>query len=122
LRHETAHLFDGLLQGVRSGQGRLVNQIHHFPQRNPGVLGGRRRGIELLPLAADPIYGISHVIDMAHIYTLLGERDEALDQIEELLSRPGWVSVPWLEMDPRFTPLRDHPRYRALCEKYRVAD
>jgi hypothetical protein len=30
----------------------------------------------------------------------------------------GWFSVPLLELDPRWDPLRDHPGYRQLVEKY----
>jgi hypothetical protein len=48
----------------------------------------------------------------------LGEREEALDQIDLLLSIPSKFSVKILEMDPRWDSLRDHPRYREIVEKY----
>ena len=88
-------------------------------RREEAVREGKR-GVELLPLTKDPVYGIPHVIDLARIYTLLGDEGDALAQIEVLLSHPGWVSVPFLEMDPTVRPLRDSPRFRALCAKYRV--
>jgi TolB-like protein/tetratricopeptide (TPR) repeat protein len=88
-------------------------------RREEAVREGKQ-GVELLPLTKDSVYGIPHVIDLARIYTLLGDEKEALAQIEVLLSRPGWVSVPWLEMDPCFRSLRDKPRFLALCAKYSV--
>jgi TolB-like protein/tetratricopeptide (TPR) repeat protein len=88
--------------------------------RREEALREGKRGVELLPLSKDPVYGIPHVIALARIYTLLGDEKEALAQIEVLLSHPGWVSVQWLEMDPCFRSLRDKPRFRALCAKYQV--
>ncbi len=54
------------------------------------------------------------------IYTMVGEYDAALDEIEYLLSIPSVMSVPLLRLDPRGDPLRDHPRFRALLEKYAI--
>jgi TolB-like protein/Flp pilus assembly protein TadD len=79
-----------------------------------------RRGIELLPVTADAVYGVSHVIDLAHIYTLLGDNAEAVEQLEFLLSRPGWISEPFLRFDPRWRPLHGDPGFEALLAKYAV--
>jgi len=88
-------------------------------RREEAVREGKK-GVELLPLAKDPVYGIPHVIDLAQIYGLIGDDARAVEQLEVLLSRPGWISVPWLQMDPRFGPLRDKPRFQALLAKYEV--
>ncbi len=80
------------------------------------------RGAELLPVTKDSVYGIPHVIDLAHIYTLLGEKEHALAQLEFLLSHPGWISAPWLQADPRFESLRGNPRFQALLTKYEVKE
>jgi Predicted integral membrane protein len=77
-----------------------------------------QRGVELLPMSKDAVYGASHVIDLAHIYTLLGDTEKAVEQLEFLLSRPGWVSAPWLKANPVWRPLRGDPRFEALFEKY----
>jgi len=58
------------------------------------------------------------VRDLAVIYTWVREYDAALDEIEYLLSIPTWFSVHDLRLDPDFDPLRDHPRYQALLEKF----
>ena len=46
------------------------------------------------------------------------EVDEALDLLEQIFSRPAVVSFPYLESDPVFHALRDHPRYRRLKQKH----
>ena len=48
----------------------------------------------------------------------VGEVDKALDLIDELLSIPCWLSVGLLRLDPAWDPLREHPRFQALLEKY----
>ena len=79
-----------------------------------------KRGVELFPLAMDAIYAQPHVRDLAHIYLLVGEYDDACRQLEVLLSIPGWISIPLLETDPRWAPLRDQPCYQPLLEKYGI--
>jgi tetratricopeptide (TPR) repeat protein len=76
------------------------------------------RATELLTRSQDGFYYLPYVIDLAHIYTILGEYDSALDQIEYLLDNPSWVSHAWLEKDPRWRPLRHLPRYEALIEEH----
>ncbi len=77
-----------------------------------------KRGVELLPVSKDALGGLYHVWDLAEIYTMVGEYKAALDEIEYLLSIPTEMSVPWLRLDPIWDPLRDHPRFEALLEKY----
>lgn len=45
---------------------------------------------------------------------MVGEHDKALDLVERLLVLPGYTTIPILELDPRWAPLREHPRYRRL--------
>lgn len=54
------------------------------------------------------------VMGMAEIYAIFGEYDAAIDQIELLLSIPSVMSVQWLQVDPIWDPLRDHPRFQKL--------
>ncbi len=51
---------------------------------------------------------------LAAVYTLVGEHDAAIEQLEYLLSIPSWWSAWDLRLDPRWDPLRDHPRFRKL--------
>jgi tetratricopeptide (TPR) repeat protein len=77
-----------------------------------------KQAVDLYPISADAAYGQPFAIDLAHIYTILGEQKAALEEVEYLLSVPGWISVAWLEFDPRWNPLREHPGYRVLLDKF----
>ena len=63
--------------------------------------------------------GPKYVKDLARIYTSVGEFNAALDQIEYLLSIPSVFSVPILELEPEYDPLRSHPRYQKIIAKYK---
>ena len=79
-----------------------------------------KRGVELLPMSVDAVYGVEHIIDLATIYTMVGEPDLAMDQLEFLLKVPSWISSSWLDWDIHFAPLKTHPRYRDLISKYGI--
>ena len=51
--------------------------------------------------------------ERARILVQAGE----LDEIEQLLAGPGFLSVHRLRLDPRWDPRRDHPRFQALLAK-----
>jgi serine/threonine protein kinase/tetratricopeptide (TPR) repeat protein len=73
---------------------------------------------EIVPLATDPWFAQTHLEDLAWVYTLLGDYDSALDQLEILLERPSRLTISFLELDPRWAPLRSHQRFEDLKAKY----
>jgi serine/threonine-protein kinase len=44
----------------------------------------------------------------------LGEHEQALDMLEDMLSRPSGISANLLRVQPQWDPIRDHPRFQAL--------
>jgi serine/threonine-protein kinase len=56
--------------------------------------------------------------DRARILAQAGDAGAALDEIERLLAGPSQLSVHTLRLDPRWDPIRDHPRFKALLAKY----
>ncbi len=47
------------------------------------------------------------------VYAILGMADQALDELEQAL-QGGFGNKKWIENDPDFASLRDHPRFREL--------
>jgi adenylate cyclase len=83
--------------------------------------GDRDRCLEWLgrALAIDP-EETTILYNAACTYSLLGESDRALDLIEKAV-RNGYGHKEWLENDPDFASLRDHPRFQALLQRLSVA-
>src|SRR5258708_23639597 len=54
--------------------------------------------------------------DLAILYTGLGEKDKALEQLNRAYDdRAGWVI--YLKVEPLFDPLRDDPRFQDLLHR-----
>jgi eukaryotic-like serine/threonine-protein kinase len=97
----------GLLGVAFAGLGRKEDAIREG-----------KRAIEILPVSKDAIWGPEQVVNLAHIYVLVGEQNAALDQIEYLLSIPSDISVSTLRIEPRWDPLRNNPRFQKLLETH----
>jgi tetratricopeptide (TPR) repeat protein len=80
----------------------------------PEAIREGRRGVELLPLERDAFFGPYIQLQLARIYLLTGETDQAFDQLEPLLKIPFYLSPGWLRLDPTFAPVRTHPRFGRL--------
>ncbi len=77
-----------------------------------------KKGIELLPLDKEAYRGYYRQWDLAKIYVLTGNYDQALKQLDFILSIPGSFSVNLLKLDPIYDPLRDLPGYKTIIQKY----
>jgi serine/threonine-protein kinase len=80
-----------------------------------------RAGLNALDLPypkTDLIHRAPTVLALVWIHAMLGDRDVAIDQLESYLAIPSRWSAQTELRDPRFDPLRDHPRFQALLEKY----
>ena len=73
---------------------------------------------KLAPISQDAFYNFPIAISLTRIYVMVGEYEDAIDPLEYLLSIPAELSIPSLRVDPTWDPLRDHPRFQALLEKY----
>jgi len=77
-----------------------------------------RKAVDLLPVSLDALLGPDYIRNLAEIYTIAGEHDEALEILEHLLGIPCWTSIGSLRFYRVWDPLREHPRFKALLEKY----
>jgi serine/threonine-protein kinase len=74
----------------------------------------------LLPISRDAMYGLGILQDLAIIYTMVGELDLAIAQLDQLLSIPSWITPVWLGWEIRFAPLKSHPWYKRLLANYEI--
>jgi len=84
--------------------------------RKEDALREGRLAVDILPVSKDAMRGLSRVEDLARIYVMTGEYDPAIDQLAFLLDRSSKISVPLLRLDPAWSPLRNHPRFKKLLE------
>jgi adenylate cyclase len=82
------------------------------------LLGDRDRCLDWLAraLAIDPEEN-SILYNAACNYSLMGETDQAIDLLEKAI-RNGFGHKEWIENDPDFASLRDHPRFQALMQGF----
>jgi serine/threonine-protein kinase len=85
-------------------------------RRNEAVREGQR-AVALLPVAKDANLGAYLQHQLVRIYLLVGEPENALDQLEPLLEMPYYLSPGWLEIDPAFDPLQGNPRFQRLVNR-----
>jgi hypothetical protein len=68
----------------------------------------------MMPISRDALVGPHMLETLARIHADAGEPDQAIDVIEQLLGMACRISVPLLRVDPRWDPLRSHPRFQKL--------
>ena len=74
-----------------------------------------REGLRLMPPEVEAWRGGKRVVDLARIYAMTGRTDEAIEQLELIMSIPADMSAWELRLDPTWDPLRGDPRFEALA-------
>ncbi|HSE40323.1 MAG TPA: hypothetical protein VLH08_06110, partial [Acidobacteriota bacterium] len=74
-----------------------------------------KMAIELLPVSRDAMEGPDFVRNLAIVYVMIGDYDDAISQID-LFSSEWSGTLLWI--DPVWDPLRRHPRFQKILEKY----
>ena len=86
--------------------------------RDEAVAAGRR-GVEMLTVADDALWGTTTSYALSRIHARLGEVQPAVDLLEYVMSVPGLAGhIGELQLDPLFDPIRSDPRFQALIERY----
>src|SRR5438445_5010126 len=78
--------------------------------RKADAIREARRSVELVPLSKDAYFGAARVVNLAHVYALVGEAAAAIEQLKLLLSIPSESSIPLRRGSPDAESLRGHPR------------
>jgi TolB-like protein/Tfp pilus assembly protein PilF len=74
--------------------------------------------VKLIPVTKEAWRGFHRELDLAKIYTMVGEYDLAIQKLDYLLSIPGELSVPYIKIDPVWQDLLELPRMKEVLKKY----
>jgi len=73
-----------------------------------------QRACELLPISKDAIDGTFLVMNLAQIYTWIGDKDRAIEQIVAVQRVPNPLSYGLLKLRPDWDSLRGDPRFEKI--------
>ena len=92
-------------------------------QRKEDAIRESRRAVELEPESQNAFHGALWAANLALVYALVGEPDQAITLIERLLSTPGavqWPDNPYnitlaeLRLRWEWDSLRSNPRFQKI--------
>ena len=92
-----------------AGLGRSAEAVDHAS-----------RAVELYPVSKDALEAPGLIVDLALVYTMVGQQDAAIDQLERVLSMESIFSASWLEHDPLWDELRDNPSFAEMLARHAV--
>jgi TolB-like protein/tRNA A-37 threonylcarbamoyl transferase component Bud32/Tfp pilus assembly protein PilF len=76
-----------------------------------------KEAVRIMPISKDALMGPELINYLAEINMRCGEYETAIDQLETLLSLPGfYMSANILRLDPLWNPIRSNPRFKRLVE------
>jgi hypothetical protein len=106
----------------RAGESSIhasLGQAYAGLGRNTDAVREGLKAVELLPVSADAFDGPVYVQQLAEIQARVGNTDEALSLIGQLLDiSAGFViSRAVLKLDPAWDPIRSDPRFQNLCQE-----
>ncbi|MEN3369915.1 MAG: adenylate cyclase [Verrucomicrobiota bacterium] len=100
-----------------------LGRLYAYMQRKEDALRESRRAVELEPESQNAFHGATHAANLALVYALTGESDQAITLIERLLSTPGPVecsdypnniTLAELRLRWEWDSLRNNPRFQKL--------
>jgi TolB-like protein/Flp pilus assembly protein TadD len=89
-----------------------------FLGEKASALAEAQRASELQPEGKDALDGPEITEGVAQVYTILGDKDRAIEILDGLLNRPSYVTVQGLRVNPIWDPLRNDPRFLALLDRH----
>ena len=97
--------------------------LYAYMQRKDDAIREARRAVELEPETQNAFHGAIHAANLALVYALVGEPDEAITLIERLLATPGPVecsdypnnmTLADLRLRWEWDSLRNNPRFQKI--------
>src|SRR5438876_2005354 len=106
-----------------AGRHARLGLLYAYMQRKGDAIRESRRAVELEPESQDAFHGANDAANLALVYALVGEPDQAITMIERLLSTPGAVTGPDvsnsitladLRLRREWDSLRSDPRFQKI--------
>jgi len=72
------------------------------------------KAVDFLGFEKDALVGVFQEMAMVRILVMTGEVDEAMERLENVLSRHGYVTAEELRIDPFWDPVRNHEKFREI--------
>jgi TolB-like protein/DNA-binding winged helix-turn-helix (wHTH) protein/Tfp pilus assembly protein PilF len=100
-----------------------LGRLYAYMQRKEDAIRESRRAVELEPESQNAFHGATHAANLALVYALTGQSDQAITLIERLLSTPGPVecsdypnniTLADLRLRWEWDALRNNPRFQKL--------
>jgi hypothetical protein len=86
-------------------------------EKEAAIMEGKR-ATELSPVSVDAFEGPMLVEALAEVYAVTGEKAQAIELLDGLLSQPSGLTVPILKLDPRWESLHGDPAFEQLLSKH----
>ena len=100
-----------------------LGRLYAYMQRKEDAIRESRRAVELEPENQNAFHGAGHAANLALVYALVGESDQAITLLERLLSTPGPVelsdypnniTLADLRLHWEWDSLRNNPRFQKI--------
>jgi serine/threonine protein kinase/tetratricopeptide (TPR) repeat protein len=92
----------------------FLSWAYAFLGRKRDAIQEGTAAVKAVPLSRDAMDGQTMKWFLARTYAQVGEPDEAVSILRELLTLPTGLTLPGLRVDPVWDPLRGNPRFEAL--------
>ncbi len=121
--HDATGAFEAAREAVLSDLSRspdapkalvMLGLLEAMLGRTQEAIAAGRRGVELLPIAADALDGPLLATNLAVIYAQSGEPELALEELEQVVRLPGGPTPGTLRIEPQWDSLREDPRFQKL--------
>lgn len=85
----------------------------HLGRRKHALVTGRR-GASLYPVSVDAFHGPQRLLELARIYAVLGDSEDAAKLLEEIVFSRSWYSAEVARVDPLWDSIRHEARFQDL--------
>ena len=114
-----AAMNERLKRGQDPDARQFLAQAYAGLRRKEDALREATLAADMVSLTRDAMDGPSYLENLAEIYAIFGEKERALELIDQVLDVPSELTVQVFEHMPVYDTLRDHPRYQEIVRKHR---